>query len=689
MTITASAQLPTLAEAAAERADRALLGLRIAVLAAVETALAAVVVETAIPVSQGLVAGLLLPVAYAAGHRWRAHGAPTAAKLGSIVVATALMLSVVGSAGELESLDQFRYPLAEMLVWLQILQALDSPAARNLMVALGSSLTLMAVAGSLSQGMTYGLFLIGYGLAAIAALSMAHRADVLGGVGLVGGTGPKGWRPALGMGRSFGLAVLAGAVLFLVLPQPAGGSSLVLPFRIGSGGGTATGGILRAPAGSPDSGGRSTGGRYYGVADHMDLRVRGTLPTQVVMRVRASAPARWRGALFDKYDGTSWEGDTGRARSLGGGPRYDYPFTTPPGPRRTVTQTFYVESEQPNAVFAAGIPERLFFEGGVGIDQLGGLRTQSTLTEGSVYSVISSVGVASAEELRQAHGGGPRGGPGRYLAIPEVVPQRVRDLATSVTAGLTNNYDRAKAVETYLRNTYLYQLDSPVPPEGHDNVDHFLFEARVGFCEQFASAMVVMLRSLGVPSRMVTGYVPGDRNPFTGYHTVRGDDAHAWVDVWFPHYGWYEFDPTSSVAAPRSGLLGTVPLVRLARWLANRGDVAIPVASGLLTILLGGLVLTLRRGRGPARRAFAGPAYQPGPIGAAFARLDALLAPIGQGRRPSETPAEVLRRLRLSDSARTGLDQEAYGLRPPDDDLTARAAAEIDQAAQRLLARPT
>ena len=96
----------------------------------------------------------------------------------------------------------------------------------------------------------------------------------------------------------------------------------------------------------------------------------------------------------------------------------------------------------------------------------------------------------------------------------------------------------------YLRNSYTYDLSVPPQRKSMDAVEYFLFEEQRGYCEQFASSLAVMARSLGIPARIATGYAPGEYNPFTGLYEVKASDAHAWVEVYFPGYGWSAFDPT-------------------------------------------------------------------------------------------------------------------------------------------------
>ncbi len=139
-----------------------------------------------------------------------------------------------------------------------------------------------------------------------------------------------------------------------------------------------------------------------------------------------------------------------------------------------------------------------------------------------------------------------------YLQLSESVTPRTRTLAQEVvsSAGATNSYAMAKAVESYLRANYQYLLESSLAPEGEDIVDYFLFEHQIGRCDHFASSMVVLLRSLGIPSRIVTGLAPVPFDNDAGGFLYRTRDAHAWVEVYFPGFGWIPFEPT-----PNQGLI--------------------------------------------------------------------------------------------------------------------------------------
>ena len=124
------------------------------------------------------------------------------------------------------------------------------------------------------------------------------------------------------------------------------------------------------------------------------------------------------------------------------------------------------------------------------------------------------------------------------------VLQKIHDLAVQVTAGKTTQYDKVQAIETYLRGNYTYTLTPPDPPAGADPIDYFLFTSKEGYCEYFATAMGDMVRSLGIPVRLVDGYGPGTYDDHIKAYVVRESDAHTWVESYFPGFGWIPFEPT-------------------------------------------------------------------------------------------------------------------------------------------------
>jgi hypothetical protein len=135
----------------------------------------------------------------------------------------------------------------------------------------------------------------------------------------------------------------------------------------------------------------------------------------------------------------------------------------------------------------------------------------------------------------------------RYLQIPDSFPQRVSTLARDLTATRLTPYDQALAIQDYLRSSMRYAVTVDSPPYDQDVVDYFLFDSRIGFCDYFASAMVMLARAAGIPARYALGYAPGTFDPAQGRFVVRQFDSHAWPELYFPGAGWVEFEPTSSI----------------------------------------------------------------------------------------------------------------------------------------------
>lgn len=680
------------------------LALRAAVLGAVVTGTAALSSVGAVSLTLTVVVTMLLLGGYAFSYVYRR---PTSwkwvVKVFLTLGAVAALVHFFGELKTLQTVDEARFPLATLFLAVQVLHGFDLPARKDLNFSLGSSLALMAIAGTLSQDGGYGFYLVAYFGFVMGALTLSHRSELgsatAGWMTTAGGRPSEARFPWRDIGRAAIPVALSGALIFMVMPQSVASQYFALPFSLGPGVGSDAGGGIMNPGG--ESGGRSSGLGYFGIDDRMDLSARGGLGDDLVMRVRSSAPAMWKGIVFGEYDGRSWQGaDEDAAIAVGDAPPYQYPVALRSlGPRTRVTQTYYIETEHPNVIFAAGQPDTVWYDGGVTIDGLGGLRTASTLTPGTVYSVVSSRGSASYDELRTLpHETAPEH-LAPFLQLPDSLPERVERLARSITRDATTDLDKVLAIEDYLADNYEYELDSPVPPPGRDAVDHFLFDTDVGFCEQFASATAVMLRSLGIPARVVAGYAVGDRNTFSGYYDVHASDAHAWVEVWFPKYGWYEFDPTFDIPAADGGLERSIPLVgaiaAVMRALRDAGPVVKAVAGVVGTGLALALLWFLWRAVGP-RRVRRGRAPLPagaGPVTTAFRRFEDALAARGEPRLPAETAGEVVARTarfhgERSRAALRVFEAERYGPLPPGDDEVEAAVEELDRLSRAVKETP-
>ena len=170
---------------------------------------------------------------------------------------------------------------------------------------------------------------------------------------------------------------------------------------------------------------------------------------------------------------------------------------------------------------------------------------------GETYLVTSSVSLAQPGDLRTAGVDYPTWALDKYTQLPPATPQRVRDLAQRITGDAPTHYDKAKAIESYLK-TLTYNLEIDPPPFNADGVDYFLFEQREGYSEYFGSAMTVLLRTQGIPARLATGYTVGDKVEDHDVFIVADSHSHAWVEVFFPNYGWIPFEPTPGEKIPEA-----------------------------------------------------------------------------------------------------------------------------------------
>ncbi len=171
------------------------------------------------------------------------------------------------------------------------------------------------------------------------------------------------------------------------------------------------------------------------------------------------------------------------------------------------------------------------------------------LTSATSYNAESLRLEVNEADLRKASTTYPAWIRRRYLTLPDSVPERVLALARNLTSTAATPYDRARAIETYLRQ-FPYTLDVPAPPPGGDPADYFLFDLKKGYCDYYATAMVVLSRAAGLPTRFVTGYSSGSYDSENGYYVVTRANAHSWTEVYFPEIGWVEFEPTASLPLP-------------------------------------------------------------------------------------------------------------------------------------------
>ncbi len=519
-----------------------------------------------------IVATVLVTVAVAAGAaasaRSLASGEPTSAFIRSLVgiVSLGSLVLVTAASGQLDGLlSILRGPLPQILVILIVLHGFECRDRRTIRVGLAISAIVIMYASGFRVDGSIGLWLLAWAGCFCTSL--------------IGMAGPR-ITPLLegGVARSLGRRVLVAVAtvaatigVLVVVPVPDGPTRLTLPTFIDDPQDVSVPGALASAngqvsrAGDAGNGQRAPSGQaggYTGFAQSMDTSVRGALSDEVVMRVRAPEPDFWRGQTFSLFDGRRWYADED-VGSLRSGPNVeiraalgDTGVDGEIGLDRFI-QTYYLEADFPNVVFAAYRPVQVILDADVWTRDDGAIRASVTLEEGSVYTVVSARARITESVLRDQGVIGPRLNEfgrqvlGRYLQLPDSTSAETVALANQLAVGQPSTYDVVRAYEQWLSEHVVYDLDAPVPDDDADAVHDFLFESQRGFCEQIASALTVMLRTQGVPARLATGYLSGERDQVAGVFEVRASDAHAWVEVWFPETGWQAFDPTASV--PLSG----------------------------------------------------------------------------------------------------------------------------------------
>jgi transglutaminase-like putative cysteine protease len=467
-------------------------------------------------------------------------------------------------------------PLTVLLVCILVVHSFHVPSRRDLMFSLAASTGLMAVGGAQAIDLTFGFYVVGWTWFGLLGLVLMWRSASDGG--------------QISAGRlSMVLAGLtaAAAAIFLVLPAPTVAAKLSLFARAGSGDSIGVPGALAGDSGSPSQlarpgspGGATRIGGYLGFAGSLDTALRGSLGKTLVMLVRAQRPSYWVGETFNTWNGQSWTATKTPSHSL----LEQSPFLLPvsgggSAASQSDLQTFYVETSTANLVFHAQSADELWFPASkVFLSDDGTIVSPIGLGKGAIYSVESQVSAPTAQQLRSDTAAPTDKAD---LQLPHAYP-RVRALARSITKGDTTTYDRVESLIAWIGAHTHYSLDIPPLPRGADTVDEFLFGNRVGFCEQISTSLAVMLRSIGIPAREAVGYVPGPYDPITDLYQIRAEDAHAWVQVSFPGYGWQSFDPTAVVpqANPSPGAtalhdignaLGRIPVAPASSVLVGAG----------------------------------------------------------------------------------------------------------------------
>jgi len=498
---------------------------------------------------------------------WRTRHRPRRYVQGAIaigmVAALGLLLNRITS-GQADT----RLALAELLIHLQVLHSFDLPRRKDLGYSIVIGLILMGVAATLSQTIAFGpllLLFVAIGLPTLAldyrsrlGLPVAHARLTLGQLPL------RQWGGLLAAVLAIGLAIFVslprlGSYQIRSLPVSAAiefngsfdGQTITNPaYSRGGDGGQEDGtGFSETETGAPGTVDQFS---YYGFNSRMNQNLQGEMTPQVVMRVRTQAPGFWRVLAFDRYTGLGWEASADDSNmTVLSRPRWALQFYLPRQltlEGREVVQTYTIAADFPNLLPALYQPTQLYFPlDQVAVDEGGSLRSPIALSDGITYTVVSEVPDRDRTRLNQSNTQYSEVIRQSYLQVPEDILPAVRQLTRDILADapnpLTSPYEQALYLAQYLKQNYALKRELPFFSAGDDLVRMFLFEHDGGQPDHFSTVLTIMLRSIGVPARLVTGFAPGEFNPFTGLYVVRNTDAYALTEVYFGEAGWFGFDP--------------------------------------------------------------------------------------------------------------------------------------------------
>ncbi|HEY9749696.1 MAG TPA: DUF3488 and DUF4129 domain-containing transglutaminase family protein [Allocoleopsis sp.] len=491
--------------------------------------------------------------------------------IGMLVTLLAFFVRLFGE------LNDTRLALAQLLIQLQVLHSFDLPRRKDLGYSMVIGLILLGVAGTLSQTLAFGPFLLVFVAIALPVLVLDYRSRL----GLVF----RGWKfrgtdlAPKRLGIFLLVVVSLGLIIFAFLPRLPGYQLRTFPVsapvdfrgefdtsRILNPGYARQGRNQGGEEGEGEGGGSGVEqqgqGRgkgkldetyYYGFDTQINQNLRGQMKPQVLMRVRSQAEGFWRVVAFDRYTGQGWEISRNDQAETINRSSWSYQFFLPRpivlGRAKEVVQTYTIVAEElPNVIPAMAWAKELYFPTRqVAVDPENSLRSPLALVEGFTYTVISEVPYRNRTLLSQASNNYPEAIRKNYLQIPPEIAAKVRQKTQEILAvapnPITTPSEQALYLAQYLKQHYTIQPDLAFLEDNDDLVEAFLFRFEGGYPDHFSTVLTMMLRSIGIPARLVTGFAPGEFNPFTGLYVVRNTDAYAMTEVYFPKYGWFAFDP--------------------------------------------------------------------------------------------------------------------------------------------------
>ena len=436
-----------------------------------------------------------------------------------------------------------------LLFFLAVMKILTARSNRDYLYTAVIAFLEMLAAAILSIDFNFFLILALYMLFAIAALTSGEIRRSIEASAVTARSGLKSLCPRLSLLSALvalGILALTGGLFFLLPRTAEAAFSRLIAHRV----------------------------FLPGFSNQVNLGDIGQIKTssRPVMHIRidsalAVGPMKWRGAALSEFDGKRWTNPSRQPEIIP--VENEHVVLAPAGlPGRRVNYRVELEElENDTLLFFAGTPEILELRArALYRSDTASYRLGHAVPQGFHYDVYSLLDVPpESAPIRFLAPVLPLAARERYLQLP-TLDSRIAELGRQFAANATGDLARARAVERHLRSDYGYVLELP-DREVADPLAHFLFVRRKGHCEYFASSMAVMLRSLGIPARLATGFQSGVYNPVSGLWLVRASDAHSWVEAWIPGYGWTTFDPTPA----DSNAGGLAILGRLALYLDAAG----------------------------------------------------------------------------------------------------------------------
>lgn len=486
------------------------------------------------------------------------------------LLAIAMLISLFVFLGKLVPALQAgdtRLVLAEFLIQVQVLHTFDLPRRKDLGYSMMIGLVLLSLASTLSQTMLFGVLLVTFLAIGLPVLMLDYSSRL--GVSTVKSDANRLKKTIFGrLPIIFAIVLALGLIFFALMPRLPGYQLRMFPVSspiavqerfdnqaIRNPGISSERDALESQVrrGTKQNGQQQTDRSdefYQGFGDKINQGPRKPLKPRVVMRVRSQIEGFWRVMAFDRYTGQSWEVSrnvkTQTVKRLPWSHRFFLGTPLPLSRTKEVIQTFKIVADMPNLIPALSVPKELYFPTDeVAIDQEAGLRSPVELQPGMTYSVVSEVPYRDRTVLRlnSLKAQYPEKSP--YLQLPDGLRQRLAKETEQILAKseqpVDSDYEKALFLGQYLKQRYRIQNFEPLKP-GEDLVEAFL-DNRGGDRDHFSTALTVMLRSIGIPARLVAGYAPGQFNPFTGLYVVRNTDAYAMTEIQIPRAGWFTIDP--------------------------------------------------------------------------------------------------------------------------------------------------